>query len=94
MALVEKDKVFTVEKKCPYCGADLRGKATAWEKRSNHTWQATEIEMDCVTMPDFESDEYDEWIKVHTNMPYVYWHPVISDILCHIQLYYSFNIEN
>ena len=85
-------KEFTCKNQCPYCGADLVGKASMFEKRSNHTWQAAQLDMNCSAEPDIESDDWQEWFKKHSVMPYVYWHPVVSDILTHIQLYYSFKI--
>lgn len=89
---VKSNQVFTIKNKCPYCGANLKGSADAWEQRDDGTWKATNLDINCVTMPDADSEQWDHWVREHTNMPYIYWHPVIIRIENKINSLYNFEL--
>lgn len=95
MPTVKSDRRFVVECACPYCGADLHAQAVAWEQRGNHTWQATELDVECSQLPHPENhQEWKEFMNEHTQEVYERWHPLVDNILTHIQLKYSFDLEN
>ena len=75
---------------CPYCSepTTLVARMSAWEESGRRNgvqiWRCSEIELDCVSEPelfcdtdeDGDSEEWDEWLRWHFYMPYVYMLPV------------------
>jgi hypothetical protein len=55
-------------------------------------WIATTFDCDCSTMPDFESDEFDDWMNWHSEMPYVHQLPVDQQVERYIKKRYRFNL--
>ena len=61
---------------CPYCDANLAVQAVEWTQRKDGTWKATGIEPECANEPDIDTEEWEEWWAIHSEMPYVYQLPV------------------
>lgn len=77
---------------CPICGAGLlldAGEATELDE-STGEWIATEINLDCESEPDIDSDEWDEWHRWHYSMPYVDWLPLEQRILMAVRRKFHF----
>lgn len=80
--------------KCPYCDTKLTVQFTAWtQDATDETWYADSgLEVDCETEPDIESDEFDEWLRQHTYMPYVFMLPVHKAIKAWLYENYRFKL--
>ena len=81
-----------IKARCPICGAGLlldAGKATELDEATGE-WIATEINLDCESEPDIDSDEWDEWHRWHYGMPYVDWLPLEQRILRAVRRKYHF----
>ena len=58
---------------CPICGSKVYLVAVpCYETESG---KALEIEYECVTEPEIDSDDWEEWHRGHYKMPYVDWLP-------------------
>lgn len=93
--LVKSDHVFKINPgiiKCPYCGGNLVASVSAWTLQGDG-WIAETIEVECQSEPDLDSDEWDDWLEGHSDMPYVYWLPVVNTIEKAINLKYRFDLE-
>lgn len=61
---------------CPICGAGLYIEdISEWEAENGRVTD-TGLCIDCESMPDIETDEWDDWFACHWSMPYVDWLPV------------------
>ncbi len=78
MKVVDQNKVFKFKGLCPYCGADLHYRVTGCSKHvAKKFWKADNIESECQSEPeDMMSEEWDEWMNLHSEMPYVNQLPV------------------
>ena len=79
---------------CPYCGGVLQVTFTGWEQQADGKWLADELQVDCQTEPAMESPEWDDWMKQHSEMPYVYQLPVDEKIKTWINRHFFFEIED
>ena len=92
-ALWPKDRApLGIKARCPICGAGLTLDAGAGTELDEETgeWIATEIELDCESEPDIDSDEWEEWHRWHYRMPYVDWLPLEQRILNAVRRKYHF----
>lgn len=84
MQIVPTDHTFDIPPEvaiCPYCDARLTAHCEAWTETDEESiWEAEQVSVDCDTQPDLDSDEWDEWADIHTDMPYVYWLPVSTKV--------------
>ena len=65
--------------KCPYCNGKLilYGLEEYEVKTDESIGEVFKPEFECSTEPDdIDSNEYDDWLDSHSDMPYVYWMPV------------------
>lgn len=56
-------------------------------------WIATSFDHDCHSMPDFESEEWDDWMNQHSYMPYVNQLPVDLKVERFIKKRFRFNLQ-
>ena len=76
-SIVPQDKEFKFKKLCPYCKGDLTYTANGWEQDDNGLWMADSFDMDCSNEPSMDNeDEWEEWMRVHSDMPYLNQLPV------------------
>lgn len=88
---VPYDHKFFFPKKCPYCGGDLTYTATSWEKNDNEEWEADGFDSECSSEPDdIMSEEWSEWLRKHSDMPYVHQLPVDEEVKAIINKEYTF----
>lgn len=76
MKTLDKSETIDIPREvavCPYCDADLVCRPEAWTEQDDGTWAATESGLECCAEPEIDSAEWDEWLAIHTDMPYVYW---------------------
>lgn len=67
---------YTFKNACPYCGGDVEARETGWTHEDDGTETVDSIDADCQTMPrDTDSEEWEEWMEIHSDMPYVHWMP-------------------
>jgi hypothetical protein len=61
---------------CPICGAGvIVGDFDEWETETGRVTESG-FHVDCVTEPDFDDPDYDDWFNSHWSMPYVDWLPL------------------
>ena len=81
---------------CPYCGARMTVSFSAWIEEDDMLFAASEIVADCVEQPEIGPgtplDEWHEWEKAHSDMPYVYWLPISMKILAWVNSHYRFDV--
>lgn len=90
--MVKEDREFKFKNLCPYCQGNLTYRCTGWEEDDNGAWMADTIDSDCSTMPDFDSEEWEEWFNQHSDMPYVYQLPVDERVKAFINSKYRFEL--
>jgi hypothetical protein len=78
---------------CPYCGAALVARFTAWTEEDDGTWAASEVTVDCVSEPAIDGGNWESWYWQHSYMPYVYQLPVDMKVLEWINKTYRFKIS-
>lgn len=95
MRIVDEDHVFKFKGLCPYCGGNLYFHAEGWDKHPAKTfWKGTSFYWDCSTEPeDIMSDEWDEWMNQHSDMPYVNMLPVQTRVERYIGRNYRFRLK-
>lgn len=92
--LIPSDKTFKFKKLCPYCKGDLTYTCNGWEEDDYGDWISDgSFDVECSTMPDIESEEWDEWMEQHSDMPYVNQLPVDNAVKRYINKKYRFLIE-
>lgn len=91
--LVSKDKEFKFKNLCPYCKGNLTYRCNGWEQDENGLWMADSFDMECSTEPDVESDEWEDWMQQHSEMPYVYQLPVDEKVKDFINKKYRFGVH-
>lgn len=88
-----KDRApLRINARCPICGAGLlldAGEATEFDDASGQ-WIATEINLECETEPDIDSDDWEEWHRGHYRAPYTDWLPLEQRILRAVRRMYHF----
>lgn len=77
--LVSEDKEFKFKNLCPYCKGNLTYRCNGWD-------------IECSTKPDMESDDWEDWIHQHSEMPYVYQLPVDEKVKDFINKKYRFDL--
>jgi len=87
---------------CPYCTepTPLVARMVGWEEanRRRGLWRVSEIELECTSEPELFDDEprmavrdeWEEWMNIHSYMPYLYWLPVDLRVLSWINELYRF----
>lgn len=93
LIIVRDDKEFKFKNLCPYCGGNLTYVCNGWEQDDKGRWMADSFDVDCSNEPDnMESDEWEEWLNIHSDMPYVRQLPVDTRVKEFINNKYRFNI--
>lgn len=91
--MVREDKEFKFRNLCPYCKGNLTYTCNGWEQDDNGLWMADSFDMDCSTEPDMsDEDEWEEWFKNHSEMPYVHQMPVDNAVKEFINKKYRFEL--
>jgi hypothetical protein len=80
--LVTFDKEFRFKKLCPYCNADLIYRVTGWEEKEDG-WIADSI----------ESDDFEDWLNNHSELPYIYQLPVDERVKKYINDKFRFDLN-
>jgi hypothetical protein len=91
--IVPEDKEFKFKGLCPYCQGDLTYRCNGWELDENGLWMADSFDMECSTEPDMESEEWEDWMDNHSDMPYVHQLPVDERVKASINKYYRFELK-
>ena len=93
--LIDSDALIAIPPEiavCPYCDTKLTAHSEAWTQEDDDSWIATDVQVDCETEPDMESEEWEEWMKWHSDMPYVYMLPVVQTVTKWINSKYRFRL--
>ena len=80
---------------CPICGAEVFIEdIDEYDTDDQGLWRATDagVKIDCVTVPDIGSDEWEDWFASHWLMPYVDWLPVSVKVSRWMGEHYRFNL--
>jgi len=80
--------------RCPICGDELTLEIEAWTDDDNGGWKASEdgIHTYCVSEPDdLGSDNWDDWLSSHYQMPYVDWMPLEQRVYKWLEENYRFS---
>lgn len=92
--MVPEDKEFKFKKLCPYCQGDLTYTANGWEQDEDGLWMADSFDMECSSEPkDVLTEEWDEWLSQHSDMPYVNQLPVDEGVKNAINKKYRFEVK-
>lgn len=91
--IVSEDKEFKFKNLCPYCKGNLTYRCNGWEQDDNGLWMADSFDMECSTEPDMESDEWEDWMQQHSEMPYVYQFQVDEKVKDFINKKYRFDVR-
>lgn len=91
--IVPETKEFKFRKLCPYCSGDLTYVAEGWESDDDGLYMADSFDAQCSNEPDIESDEWEEWLRQHSDMPYVNWLPVNNQVQEWINERYRFDLK-
>lgn len=79
---------------CPYCDGTLTVQFEGWTQNEDQSWSVDLIHTDCDQEPaNLGSDEWEGWIRQHSDMPYVYQLPVDERIKAWINKRFKFDIE-
>lgn len=79
---------------CAYCDGPIAIHFESWTQNVDGTWSAEFAKADCLTEPSMRSRNYDEWLKQHTEMPYVYWLPLETALTRWVNKHYRFNVQD
>lgn len=96
MELLKTDAVLPVPPevgKCPYCGGKVFVQFDQWSENDDLTWSASDLAVTCETEPDIDSDEFEEWLESHSEMPYVYMLPLEMRLMKWINERYRFDLS-
>lgn len=96
MRIVDEYKKFKFKGLCPYCGGDLTYMATDWQKHpAKLFWKPIQLESQCSNEPeDMMSEEWNEWMQQHSDMPYVHQLPVDERVRRFIEVNYRFRLKS
>jgi hypothetical protein len=92
-SIVAEDKEFKFKGLCPYCQGDLTYRCNGWEQDENGLWMADSFDMECSTEPDMESEEWEDWMDNHSDMPYIHQLPVDERVKASINKRYRFDVR-
>lgn len=92
--IVREDMEFKFKELCPYCRGNLYYTCNGWEQDKNGLWMADSFDMNCSNEPDdMESDEWEEWLNNHSDMPYVIQLPVDTKVKAYVNKRYRFDVK-
>lgn len=91
--IVPADKEFKFRNLCPYCGGHLTYHAEGWEEDEDGLWWAYSLASECSNEPDIFSEEWDEWLRIHSDMPYVHQLPVDNKVEEWLKERYRFQLD-
>jgi len=91
--VVASDGEFIFPKLCPYCGGDLLYRGTGWIEDERGQWKVDMMDCECSTMPDFDDEEWDDWMNNHSEMPYVHQLSVDQAVIKWINARYRFAVD-
>jgi hypothetical protein len=95
MKTVNSDEIIEVPAEiavCPKCGGKLYVNLDAWTQDYDGTWKAEDPHTECENEPDIDSDDWEEWLAWHYNMPYIDWLPVDFDVERWLKQNYRFDL--
>lgn len=77
--------------KCPICGNKLTLEIGEWEQNDDGSWQAADsLYVSCVSEPDIESNDWNDWFNSHFSTPYIDWLPVQERLHSWLEKNYRF----
>ena len=77
---------------CPICKGKLYAQFDHWIE-INGEWKAAEVNLDCETEPDIDSEDWRDWLEGHYSMPYVDWLPVCHKVKKWVNENYCFDLN-
>lgn len=93
--IVPENKEFKFKNLCPYCKGDLTYTANGWEQDNEGLWKADCFDMECSNEPsDVLSEELNEWLRQHSDLPYVYQLPVDERVKEYINERFRFKFND
>ncbi len=98
LTIIPHDQIIDIPEDvavCPYCRAKLTVRLEEWTQNDDGTWGAGEsgAHGDCTAEPDVESSEWDAWLEIHSDMPYVHQLPVDLKVTAWINANFRFDME-
>ena len=97
LQLLQTDAVIDVPTDvavCPYCKAALQVRCEQWTEQDDGSWAAENVHAECTAEPDIEDeDEWEDWLKFHSDMPYVYQLPVDTRVEEWVKSHYRFDLK-
>jgi len=93
MENVNEDRSFKFKNLCPYCNSDIVVKAEGWTQDDNGFWFADTLDVNCISEPDIDHPDYEDFINSHTYQPYEYWHPIVEKIKSFLYKNYRFTVD-
>ena len=94
LQVVDEHKEFVFNNACPYCKCRLTYVAEGWIEDDNGQWMADSFDMQCSSEPDMDkTDEWEEWLNIHSQMPYVHQLPVDTQVKNWINERYRFKLD-
>jgi hypothetical protein len=78
---------------CPYCDGNVFIHFESWTQNEDGSWSADFAKADCDTEPRMGGQRWEEWIKRHTYMPYVYWMPLEIALTRWVNKHYRFDVD-
>ncbi len=78
---------------CPYCQDQMSAYFTGWTQNKDGTWRSDEIQLDCESEPDIDSDEWEDWERAHSVTPYVYQLPVEERVMAWVNQHFIFEVK-
>lgn len=81
---------------CPICGLEVViDDVDEYEQDDDGLWRVSEsgLSVNCVTEPDIDSFEWNDWLNGHWSMPYVDWLPITVKVWQWLDSHYRFNLE-
>lgn len=94
LKLIPDDHVFTAKRPCPYCGGEISCSANAWEE-SDDGYIATDLDIQCSNEPDLDSEEWNEWDRLHGRCDYnEAWHQLHDRLVNAINRAFRFDMQN
>ncbi len=85
---------FKFKSLCPYCKGDLTYECDGWDEDDNGQWESDgSFSIDCSTEPDMDSDDWEDWMQSHSEMPYVHQLPIDISVQKWINSRYRFRLD-
>jgi hypothetical protein len=81
---------------CPICRSEVFiDEIDEWEQLGDGTWIAVEtgVKVTCITEPEIDHAEWENWNREHFSMPYVDWLPICESVSAWLRLFYRIRTD-